>query len=168
MSVQLTPAHEEWRVIPSFPDYEASSLGRIKSHRRGGPKILKGRVNRFGYWQVNVINPDKVAKTRPVHSLVAEAFHGPRPEGLDVRHLNGISTDCRPENLEYATTSQNMYDKVLHGTHMWANKTHCPQNHPYEGDNLYVTPQGGRQCRACRREKAERRRNQSAQVRRAA
>lgn len=29
-------------------------------------------------------------------------------------------------------------------------KTHCPHGHPYEGDNLYVTPDGARQCRICR------------------
>lgn len=30
-------------------------------------------------------------------------------------------------------------------------KTHCPQGHPYLGENLYSTPHGGRQCKACRR-----------------
>jgi hypothetical protein len=31
-------------------------------------------------------------------------------------------------------------------------KTHCPQGHAYEGENLYVTPAGERKCRACTRE----------------
>lgn len=32
-------------------------------------------------------------------------------------------------------------------------KTHCPQGHPYSGDNLYVVPENGaRRCRTCIRE----------------
>jgi hypothetical protein len=35
------------------------------------------------------------------HVLVAEAAHGPRPEGAHVHHINGIKTDNRPINLMY-------------------------------------------------------------------
>ncbi len=28
-------------------------------------------------------------------------------------------------------------------------KTHCPQGHPYSGDNLYISTKGYRQCRLC-------------------
>lgn len=31
-------------------------------------------------------------------------------------------------------------------------KTHCPQGHPYSGENLYCPPSGGRMCRKCHRE----------------
>jgi len=37
-----------------------------------------------------------------------------------------------------------------------AAKTHCPQGHPYEGDNLYINPVGHRICRQCGREKSQR------------
>lgn len=30
-------------------------------------------------------------------------------------------------------------------------KTHCPQDHPYDEENTYVTPAGVRQCKICRR-----------------
>lgn len=33
-----------------------------------------------------------------------------------------------------------------------ARKTHCIHGHPLSGDNLYVTPSGGRACRACRKD----------------
>jgi hypothetical protein len=57
---------------------------------------------------------------------------------------------------------------VQHGT-----ETHCPQNHPYEGDNLYVIPStGGRMCRECKRvsgrESARRRRAAAKAARQAA
>jgi hypothetical protein len=36
-------------------------------------------------------------------------------------------------------------------------KTHCPQGHPYSGDNLYIQPgSGSRMCKACRYESAKR------------
>lgn len=42
-----------------------------------------------------------------VHRLVAAAFHGPCPDGLECNHKNGIKRDNRPENLEYVTKGQN-------------------------------------------------------------
>lgn len=40
-------------------------------------------------------------------------------------------------------------------------KTHCPQGHPYSGDNLYISPSdGGRSCRICMRESGRRYREQ--------
>ena len=45
---------------------------------------------------------------RSVHRLVAEAFIGPCPEGLEVNHKNGQKQDNRPENLEYVTTAENL------------------------------------------------------------
>ena len=36
-----------------------------------------------------------------VHRIVALAFLGPRPEGLEVSHLNGDDRDNRIENLCY-------------------------------------------------------------------
>jgi hypothetical protein len=40
-------------------------------------------------------------------------------------------------------------------------RTHCPRGHPYEGENLYVRPNGGRKCRTCNRD-AERERHRRA------
>lgn len=36
------------------------------------------------------------------------------------------------------------------GSHERA-KTHCPQGHPYDDVNTYVTPKGSRMCKACQR-----------------
>jgi hypothetical protein len=36
------------------------------------------------------------------------------------------------------------------GAH-WRAKTHCPKGHPYDEENTYITSDGKRQCRACRR-----------------
>src|SRR4051812_10097482 len=38
-------------------------------------------------------------------------------------------------------------------------KTHCPQKHEYTAENTYVTPQGARQCKTCRRDRMRDRRD---------
>lgn len=35
-------------------------------------------------------------------------------------------------------------------------KTHCPQGHPYSGDNLFRRLDGRRECKACKREQGRR------------
>lgn len=67
---------------------------------------------RGGYPEVRVTD----AKGRSVHSLVLEAFVGPRPEGLECRHLNGNPLDSRLENLRWGTKSENYADRHGHGT----------------------------------------------------
>ena len=42
-----------------------------------------------------------------IHRLVAAAFLGERPEGMQVNHKNGNKQDNRLENLEYVTASDN-------------------------------------------------------------
>jgi len=37
-------------------------------------------------------------------------------------------------------------------------KTHCPQGHPYDDFNTYTSPQGFRQCKSCRNERMQKRR----------
>jgi hypothetical protein len=112
---------EDWRPIPGLPDYEASTLGRIRSQRTGRWQIMFGTITGSGYRYV-CIRQGGAKKNRTVHSLVAEAFHGPRPDGLEVRHLDGNHLNNAPTNLTYGTPSQNRYDSVAHGTHRWARR----------------------------------------------
>jgi hypothetical protein len=72
---------------------------------------------------------------------------------MECRHRNGNPTDNRPENLAWGTPTQNALDKILHGTHHLAARTHCPQGHPYDEENTLY--RGGRRnrrlCRECNR-----------------
>lgn len=52
---------------------------------------------------------------RRVHRLIALAFHGPCPPGMQVRHLNGVPDDNRPGNLRYGTAAENKQDQAVHG-----------------------------------------------------
>lgn len=117
---------EEWRPVSWAPDYEVSSLGRVRSWlRRGGfskapamPRIMATRVNakRGGYVLVDLqVGGAKV--TSGVHRLVLEAFKGPPFAGAEARHLDGNPINNVPGNLEWGTSSENKTDMVRHGTH---------------------------------------------------
>jgi len=53
-----------------------------------------------------------------VHTLVLLAFHGPRPEKHECRHLNGNPADNRSENLAWGTRRENIHDSMKHGVFM--------------------------------------------------
>lgn len=128
---ETTPeAVEVWKSIPGFDGYEVSDRGRVRSlprtrvdhgGRNGGRRqrhvpgvMLRPALSR-GYWQVSLTRNAK-GYTRYVHRLVLEAFVGPRPEGMECRHLNGIRTDSRLVNLAWGTTAENQADREEHGT----------------------------------------------------
>lgn len=148
----------EWRPIPGYVEtYLVSDSGDIRSlprnTTRGG--LLKQKISTRGYPAVALVQNGKQA-THEVHRLVALAFLGPRPRGMEVRHLNGDPLDGRLVNLAYGTRSENQLDKRAYGTDRNVSKTHCPKGHAYTGDNVRVlsTRPGARYCRTCESERA--------------
>jgi hypothetical protein len=145
-----------WKKVPGWPGLEASDDGRVRSTRRKNVRILKPHFDR-GYWRLSVWLNGK-AHHKGVHQLVALAFIGPRPDGHEVRHLDGNGTNTVPTNLEYATPSVNQADKVRHGTHNMARKTHCLRGHELNENNVSLirlaTGSVARRCKSCQREKA--------------
>jgi hypothetical protein len=77
------------------------------------------------------------------------AHVGPRPDGMQVCHNNGLRTDNRLSNLRYDTASGNMRDRILHGTDPKLRQTHCPHDHLLAGRNLKFRPCGARRCASC-------------------
>lgn len=51
---------------------------------------------------------DGVSVPRRLHVLVAEAFIGPRPDGLEVHHIDHDRMNPRVDNLEYVTHQENV------------------------------------------------------------
>jgi hypothetical protein len=142
---------ETWRPIDGFDLYEVSDAGRIRSQprRRTRGGILKPCPAPNGYLQVT-LTQDGIRRTTSVHVIVAAAFHGPRPDGLQVRHLNGDQADCRAVNLAYGTPSQNNLDKRQHGTDHYVNKVECLHGHSFlDPANVIVRKNGRRACRTC-------------------
>lgn len=142
---------EVWRAVPQYEGlYEVSNLGRLRSLPRATTRgrLLKQRVI-VGKYLGTALSQEGREVNRLTHHLVAAAFLGSRPEGADVRHLDGNAANNCADNLAYGTHAENMRDMVQHGTNAMLARTHCPQGHPYDEANTYFTPTGGRRCRAC-------------------
>lgn len=116
-------AHEEWRTIPGFEDYKVSSLGRIESSRstqtgyKRKARIFNERKPATNGYILISLRADGIQSMRTLHSIVLETFVGPRPEGMEGCHNNGVRHDCRLTNLRWDTTKANHEDSVRHGTH---------------------------------------------------
>lgn len=101
----------EYRELPNFPGYLVGSDGSV--YRR-----LKTPPNLKGYPRLNLFDRLRAKIQARLHSVVCEAFHGPRPVGMECRHLNGIKTDCRADNLVWGTREQNRQDNHDNGAYM--------------------------------------------------
>lgn len=155
---------EEWRAVVGYAGlYEVSNLGRVRSLDRLVPHSIPGCLRKrkgkvlAGYrkdqYYIRVILHDGThGTTRTIHSIVADAFLGPRPDGLNVLHNNGDPIDNRPENLRYGTQSENILDCVKHGNHTVASRTHCVRGHEYTPENTKYRKGGSRVCVTCARE----------------
>ena len=146
-------------------NYQVSSYGRVYNIKTG--RFLAGTINEDGYNRV-CLSAGKKHKSFYVHLLVMEAFAGPCPDGMQVRHLDGNSLNNRwapggeeetkalGGNLLYGTPAENCKDRdERHGRNGHANKTHCGTcGEPYDEANTYVYPEGShmagaRGCRNC-------------------
>lgn len=107
--------------IRSTPGYFAGDDGHIYSTRsRWGstaPRRLSEKPTHDGYMRVRVVRvAGQPVRSQAVAPLIAEVFRGPRPEGMQVRHLDGVKTNNTPENLAYGTPLDNARDRDAHGT----------------------------------------------------
>ena len=114
--------------------YEVSNFGDVMSLDRLVPnsngigvrcsrgKMLKQRIDDTGYYSVVLCKNGK-AKTKRVHVLVCSAFHGPKPIGMEVLHLDGTRTNNRADNLKWGTRSENMKDSICKAKRIAAMKS---------------------------------------------
>lgn len=115
-----TSTEVRYLSIPNFPGYRIGSDGSLWSCRtkggNTGNKWRKAQPNKrkCGHLFTGLHNKG-VYRVVAIHTLVLEAFCGPRPSGFHCRHLNGVSDDNRLENLAWGTPKENAEDQVKHG-----------------------------------------------------
>ena len=116
---------ENWKEIAGTDGwYEVSDLGRVRSWykpgratgRRSEPRILRPTPNGNGYPMVWLCVEKERIPTL-MHTLVLEAFVGPRPAGMECCHADGDPANNMLTNLRWDTHSANLRDAVTHGTH---------------------------------------------------
>lgn len=94
---------EEWHVIGRFWEYEVSNLGRVRRIDSG--HVKDPTIRKDGRLTVHLTSGKKSSVCQ-VHSLVAEAFIGPRPRNQIVRFKDGDTQNCRAANLYYVRRSE--------------------------------------------------------------
>lgn len=124
----------EVRAIDGWPGNFVGADGRVysaygKEWKRSNAATNEIRVERKlspdhdGRLKVTLTPPVGKLKTFFVHILVATAFHGPCPEGMEASHKNGIRTDNSADNLTWETHVENEARKLGHGTKTFGEKS---------------------------------------------
>lgn len=125
---------EIWKTIPDFPNYSASTHGRIRRDAKGTSArpgtIMKPcagvNITKEGKpvsWSVRLYRDGK-QHSPTIHRLVLETFVSKRPEGMECCHNDGDSSNNRLENLRWDSNTANRADMIRHGTSTRGEKSH--------------------------------------------
>jgi hypothetical protein len=107
---------EIWHSIAGFPDYEVSDLGRVRSVKKNRNALVLKPQKHTGGYRIVTFWSNGTPTIHFVHKLVLAAFIGPRPEGMQACHGNGVEADNRLVNLRWDTPKANQADRAAHGT----------------------------------------------------
>ena len=96
-----------FKKLEQFPRYLIGEDGTLRVLKNG--KSLKSQINKDGYGNIVILDIDDARRTRLIHRLVCEAFHGcaPSEQHTDVNHKDGNKANNHYLNLEWATAKEN-------------------------------------------------------------
>ena len=103
-------ANVEIRPIVGFRhQYAVSRCGRVWSRPNAAHNgiWLKPSLRR-GYPFVDLYKSPQEAVSSTIHTLVAEAFIGRRPRGMQINHIDCNKKNNAASNIEYVTAEENI------------------------------------------------------------
>ncbi len=115
---------------------DASGIGQ-------GCWLWKKALNHHGYGRTSLDGVLWMA-----HRAVYFLIKGSIRRDLQIDHLCRVRRCVNPDHMEQVTMLENIARGYAGEHHRL--KDECPHGHPYSGDNLYLSPRGMRECRACR------------------
>ncbi|MFF4777522.1 hypothetical protein ACFY05_32165 [Microtetraspora fusca] len=143
------------------------AYGEVPAHQSdlGRCIIWTRATNKDGYGAFK----DGDGKTVNSHLWLYRRLVGPLPEGYELDHLCHRRDVCTPGptcphrvcviHVDPVTQLENWRRSgaitVIHANQEMCEGYKGTYHHPLSGDNLYITPDGRRECRACHRMRCE-------------
>ena len=143
----LTELYDLLKVKPSHKDW-VRFFQYVDARRWNDCWMWTASQTSTGYGQFNYRNDIKAA-----HRHMMLWLHGPLGRWDICDHVVCDQPLCvNPLHLRVTTQRENLLRSKRGMTAINARKTHCPKNHPLEGDNLdsyHLREHGQRKCRTC-------------------
>lgn len=134
------------KALRTGPDWVVEDRGYLTPCR-----IWQHQITAGGYGRATVPGGGGQEYT---HRLAWVEAHGPIPKGMHLDHLCRVRACGNVDHLEVVTPAENSRRGTAGagGRERQTAKTTCPRGHEYAGENLYVSKDGKRHCKTCRRE----------------
>lgn len=110
------------KEIPGFDGYVVDEYANVYNQNIG--LLLNNFVGsrKKGYLSVMLRQCRGKQISRMIHTLVLEAFVGPRPKGYHGCHMDGDVNNNHLSNLRWLSAKENMSHKKIHGTENWGER----------------------------------------------